>query len=152
MAFRTITAASATFYLSIDLVYPQGVNLQGFGVDDAFIAEMVDSAQVQVGVDAFGVMGYIPREVPMSIRFLAASPSIIVFENWLAAEDQLNDKLRATAIITMPSIGRKYACAFGALMRVSTMAEARRVLQNREWRINWLPQGPGVPAISAAPM
>jgi hypothetical protein len=152
MAFNTITSASATFYLNIALVYPQGVNLIGFGVDDMFVAEMVDAAETQIGADGYGVMGYRPREVPMTIRFLASSPSIVVFENWLAAEDQLNDKLPAAAIITMQSIGRKYACSFGALMRVSTMAEARRVLQNREWRINWLPQGPGIPAISAGPM
>jgi hypothetical protein len=152
MAFNTITSASATFYLTIAQVYPQGVNLIGFGVDDAFVAETVDAAETRVGVDAYGVMGYRPREVPMSIRFLAASPSIVVFENWLAAEDQLNDKLPATAIITQPAVNRKYACAFGALMRVSTLAEARRVLQDREWRITWLPQGPGRPAVSAAPM
>jgi hypothetical protein len=152
MAFNTITSATATFRLSIAQVYPQGQTLIGFGVDDAFVAEMVDAAETQVGVDGYGVMGYRPREVPMSIRFVAASPSVRVFENWLGAEDQLNDKLPASAIITMPSVGLKYACQFGALMRVSSMAEARRVLQNREWRINWLPQGPGQPAISAAPM
>jgi hypothetical protein len=152
MAFDTITSSNVTFYLSITGVYPQGVNLIGFGVDDAFVAEMVDTAETQVGVDAYGVMGYRPREVPMNIRFLAASPSIIVFENWLAAEDQLNDKLPAKAIIRQPSVHRTYACAYGALMRASTMAEARRMLQNREWRINWLPQGPGQPAISAGPL
>lgn len=152
MAFNTITSSSATFLLTVSSLYPQGINLIGFGVDDAFVAEMADAAETQVGVDGYGVMGYRPREIPMSIRFLASSPSIVIFENWLAQEDVLNDKLPASAIITMPSVGRKYACAYGALMRVSTMAEARRVLQNREWRVNWLPQGPGQPAISAAPM
>lgn len=152
MAFNTITSSSATFLLTVQSLYPQGVQLIGFGVDDAFVAEMADAAETQVGVDGYGVMGYRPREIPMSIRFLASSPSIVVFENWQAQEDALNDKLPATAIITMPSVGRKYACQLGALMRVSTMAEARRVLQNREWRISWLPQGPGQPAISAAPM
>lgn len=152
MAFNTITSSNATFQLTVASVYPSGVTLFGFGVDDAFVADISDMAETQVGVDGYGVMGYRPREVPMAIRFLASSPSIIVFENWMATEDQLNDKLAATAIITMPSVGRKYACGLGALMRVSSMAEARRVLQNREWRINWLPQGPGQPAISAAPM
>jgi hypothetical protein len=152
MAFGNITAANSTFRLAIAQVYPQGVTLIGFGVDDAFIAEMVDAAETQIGVDGYGVTGYRPREVPMSVRFFPTSPSIIVFENWLAAEDQINDKLLASAIITMPATGRKYACQSGVLMRVSTMPEVRRVLASREWRINWLPQGPGQPAISAAPM
>jgi hypothetical protein len=152
VAFSTITSASATFLLTVTSLYPQGINLIGFGVDDAFVAEMADAAETQVGVDGYGVMGYRPREIPMSIRFLASSPSVIIFENWLAQEDVLNDKLPASAIILQPSIGRKYTCIYGALMRPSTMAEARRVLQNREFRINWLPQGPGQPAISPAPM
>ena len=152
MGFNTITSANATFYLTVASVYPNGVQLFGFSVDDAFVAETVDAAETQVGVDGYGVMGYRPREVPMSIRFLASSPSIVVFENWLANEDQLNDKLAASAVITMPSVGRKYSMQLGALMRVSTMAEARRVLQAREWRINWLPQGPGQPAVSPAPI
>jgi hypothetical protein len=152
MAFSTITSANATFFLTVTSVYPSGINLIGFGVDDAFVAEIADAAETQVGVDGYGVMGYRPREIPMSIRFLASSPSIVVFENWAAAQDQLNDTLSASAVITMPSIGRKYVCQNGALMRMSSMAEARRVLQTREWKINWLPNGPGQPAISPAPM
>ncbi|HZV27261.1 MAG TPA: hypothetical protein VFG00_13330 [Acidothermaceae bacterium] len=152
MAFNTITSANATFLLSIASIYPTGVPLIGFAVDDAFVAEMADAAETRVGVDGYGVMGYRPREVPMSIKLLPSSVSIVVFENWIAAEDQLNDKLPASAIITMRSVARKYACALGALTRVSSMAEARRMLADREWRINWLPQGPGQPAISASPM
>jgi hypothetical protein len=152
MSFTNITSATATFRLSIAQLYPQGVTLIGFGVDDAFTAEAVDAAETRVGVDGYGVMGYRPREVPMSVRFLAGSDSVRVFEQWLGAEDQLNDKLPASAIILHPSVKLKYACQFGALMRVSTLAETRRVLQDREWRINWLPQGPGRPAVSSAPM
>jgi|SRR5271157_6485724 len=152
MPFNTITSASATFQITIAQVYPQGITLFGFGVDDAFIAEMADSAETQIGVDGYGVAGWRPREVPMTVRFLASSPSVVVFENWDASESQINDKLFASAIILMPTIGRKYSCSYGVLQRSSSMAEVRRVLANREWRINWLPQGPGIPAVSAAPM
>lgn len=152
MAFNTITSANATLQLSIAGIYPQGIQIFGFAVDDAFANEPVDIAETQVGVDAYGVMGFRPNEVQMTIRLFPVSPSIVVFENWFMAEFQLNDKLPASAIILQPSAGRKYACAYGALMRASTMASVRRVLDNREFRITWLPQGPGQPAISAAPM
>jgi hypothetical protein len=154
MAFNTITSASAQFVLTIPNLspYSNGIPLYGFAVDDAFLAEEADAAEVQTGVDGYGVMGFRPQEIPMTISFLASSPSIVVFENWNAAENQLNDKYPASAIITMTSVGRKYACAYGALMRISPMAEARRVLQRRNWRITWLPQGPGQPAISPGPI
>lgn len=152
MPFNTITSASATFNLTIPGVYGNGVQLFGFGVDDAFVAETVDAAETQVGVDGYGVGGYRPREVPMSIRFLASSPSVTVFETWLAQQDQANDIYPCSGVIYMPAVAKKYTMIYGVLMRVSTMAEVRRVLQNREFRINWLPQGPGQPAVSYAPM
>lgn len=148
----SITSANATFLLSIASVYPNGVQIQQFGVDDAFSAEVVDAAETQVGVDAYSAIGYRPREMPMSIRLLANSSSIVVFENWIATEDQLTEKLPCSATILMPSVGRKYTMTLGTLMRISPMAEAKRVLQNREWKINWLPNGPGRPAISSAPI
>lgn len=152
MAFNTITSANATFLLTVAQVYPGGVNVIGFDVDNAFAAQEIDVAETQVGVDGYGVAGFRPAEVPMDVRVLAASPAIVVMENWLMSEYQLNDKLPASLIITLPSIGRKYACQYGVLMRASTMSEVRRVLAGRPFRLNWLPQGPGNPAISAAPM
>jgi hypothetical protein len=151
---RTITSANAVFMLSIQTVYPTPIQLQQFGVDDAFTNEIVPVSETQVGVDGFGVAGYVPRQVPMTIRDLASSgpAGIEIFENWVAAMDALNDVLYANAVISMPSIGRKYTCALGTSGRYSSLADARRVLANREFQIIWLPQGPGVPAISPAPM
>lgn len=150
MAF-TITSANAVFMLAVGGVFPSPVQLQGFGVDDAFTTEMVDASETQVGVDGFGVAGYVPRSPEMTIRLLASSQSFILFEQWVAAQDQLQDVLYANGVISMPAVGRKYTMFMGALMRVSTMADARRVLANREFHIRWLPQGT-VPAISAAPL
>lgn len=147
----TITAANSTFLLGVQSVFPTAQQLQQFGVDDAFIAEPADMAETQVGVDGFGVAGYVPRVVPMTIRFLATSRSLDLFETWIGAMDQQREVLYANGIITYPSLGRKYTLYFGTLRRVSTMADVRRVLANREFHIDWLPQGT-IPAISAAPM
>lgn len=153
----SITSANAVFNLTIagptsgTNLY-SGVPLQMFAVDNAFAAEVVDTAEVEVGVDGYGVAGYRPHEVPMSIRFEAASASLTVFEDWFATQDAINDVLFASAIILMPSIGRQYALPQGVLMRVSTMAEARRILADREFNIHWLPNGPGQPAVQPSAM
>jgi len=152
MAGFTITSANVVFVLTVPGVYPGGVQLQGFGVDEAFTTDLVDANETQVGVDGFGVAGYIPRSPSMTIRLLAsAAVSFSVFENWIAAQDALQDVLYGSAVISMPSVGRKYTCYMGSLMHVSTMADARKVLANREFRVQWLPQG-AIPAISASPM
>lgn len=156
-AGNSVTSANSIFNLTIagpvegTNLY-SGVQLLMFAVDNAFMAEVVDTAEVEVGVDGYGVAGYRPHEVPMTIRFEAASPSLTVFENWFGTQDAINDILFASAIILQPSVGRKYICPMGTLMRISSMAEARRILADREFNIHWLPNGPGQPAISAGPM
>lgn len=152
MPFGTITSANVGFVLTIPGVYPSGVSLIGFGVEDAFTTEAVDMIEVRVGVDGIGVGGLVWREVPMTIRLLAASPSIIVFENWFMAQFQLNDALPCSGIITERSAGRMYVMQYGFAGRLSTMANARKILEDREFQINWLPQGSGNPAIAAMPI
>jgi tail fiber protein gp32 len=147
----SITASNAVLMLSIDSVYPSPIQLQEFGVDDAWTVTAVDATETQVGVDGFGVAGFVPQSPEMMIRFVASSPSVRVFEDWSAAMQQLNDVLYGHLLITMSAVGRKYTCYNGSLMRFSPMADGRRVLQNREFHIKWLPQGT-IPAISAAPM
>ncbi len=147
----SITSANAVLMFGIAGLFPVAQQIQGFGADDAFVAEAADVAETRIGVDGFGVAGYVPRSVPMMIKLLPTSRSITVFENWIAAQDQLGDILEANAVITQPSLGRKYTLYRGVLMRVDTMAAARKVLADREFHLVWLPNGT-IPAISAAPM
>ena len=146
----TITASNVIFMLSVSSVVTTSQQLQQFAADDAFLSEAVDAAEVQVGVDGFGVAGYVPRAPIMPIRFLASSPSVTIFENWIEAQDQLGDVLYAQGSLTYPSVSRKYTLYQGTLMRVQTVPDARRVLGPREFRIQWLPQGT-IPAITSSP-
>lgn len=151
MAFGSITAANSTLTLSIDQVYPGGIAIFGWGVDDAFTAEAVEIGETQVGVDGYGVAGLVYMPAPFRIRLLASSPSIVVFENWIMSEFQVGDKLATSMILSQPGPGRVYTGQLGYLRRISELADARRVLQNREFNIEFLPQGPGQPAISMQP-
>lgn len=148
----TITAVNSVFLLRIPGVYGVAQQLQEYGVDDAFTTDAVEATETQVGVDGVGVAGYIPRSPRMRVRFLASSRSIAIFEDWIAAQDALSEILYADALITISAVGRKYTFNRGALMPVSSLPDARRVLQNREFGIQWLPQGPTLPAITSAPM
>lgn len=148
----TITSANSVLLLGVDSVYPTAQQIQEFGVDDAFTTDLIDTAETQVGVDGYGVGGFVPSSVMMTIRLLASSSSNSVFENWVGAQFTANEIFYANGIITQPSIKRQYTMYRGVLMRVNTLADARRVLQNREFHISWLPNGPGVPAISFTPL
>lgn len=148
----TVTASNVVFLLGIESVFPTAQRLQEFGTDDAFLTTVVDAAEVQIGVDGYGVAGYVPRNPHQTIRLNASSQSIGMFDAWVDAMDALQDVLYCNAVISYPSLRRKFTLFKGSLMRSSSMADARRVLANREFEISWLPQGPGRAAISAAPI
>jgi len=136
MAF-TITSASAIYMLSIDSVFPTPQQLQGFGVDEAFDTEQTDIAEVALGVDGFSAAGWLPRLTPQTITLHAASPSFYIFDDWVAAMDQLKEVLYASATITIPAIKRKYTLQQGTLTRFPTIGSVRRTLQARQFVIVW---------------
>jgi hypothetical protein len=147
----TITSANSVFVLTIPNVFGNGVQLQGFGPDEAFDTADVDAIETQVGVDGTGVGGWLPREVEQTITLLASSPSNAVFDQWIAAQDAIQDVIYASGVIRLPSLSIQYALAQGVLRRYNTTPNARRVLQPRRQMIRWLPQ-PGSPAVTVSPL
>lgn len=147
----SISSDNAVLMIGIPGVYPNAQQIQGFGADDAFTNAAVAVAESRVGVDGFGVGGYVPRSVPMTIRLLPSSLSVLVFENWIKALDALGDVIYCNGQIIMPSVALKYSMPMGLLMDIQTMADARRVLADREFRITWLPNGPQQPAVTSSP-
>lgn len=152
MAKLTITSANSIFMLSIESVFPTPQQLVGFGVDEAFDTEPADMAEVVVGVDNIGVAGWVPRLVTQTITLLAASPSFTIFEDWVQAQDAIQEVLYASATVTLPSIGRKYAFTKGALSRYPALPNVRRTLQQRQFTIVWMPPGNSLPPMTSAPV
>lgn len=146
----SITSANSVFMVQVPGAVSGLTQLQQFSADDAFLMNVVEATEVMVGVDGYGTAGYIPRSPMQTIRLLADSISIAVFENWIAAMDSIQDVLYMNATIKLPSIKRIYTLYVGSPMNFSTMADAKKVLQNREFEVRWLPQGL-TPAITFAP-
>jgi hypothetical protein len=147
----SITSASSIVMLSVASVFPTPQQLRGFGVDEAFDTEPSDAAEVALGVDGFAAAGWVPRNVVQTYTLHAASPDFTLFEDWVAAQDQIQEILYASATITIPALKRKYAFAQGALTRFPALPNARRTLQQRQFVITWMPAPGGVPAITASP-
>lgn len=148
----TITSANSVFMLAITGVYATPQQLMAFGVDEAFDTEAGETAEVVVGVDNYGVAGWRPRTFRQTVTLLASSPSFLIFENWIAAMDQINEVLYASAIVSIPAIARKYTFPQGALTRYPPLPNVRRTLQQRQFEITWMPQGLGQPAVTSAPL
>jgi hypothetical protein len=151
MAALTITSASSIVMLSVASVFPTAQQLRGFGVDEAFDTEPTEAAEVQLGVDGFAAAGWVPRLVVQTFTLHAASPDFTIFEDWIAAQDLIEEVLYAAATITIPAIKRKYNFAQGALTRFPSLPNARKTLQQRQFTITWMPPSTGLPAVTSAP-
>lgn len=147
----TITSANSVFMLGVAGLFVPAVQLQGWGVDEAFDTEAVDAAETQLGVDATGVSGWVPREISQTLTFLASSASCDVFDSWIAAQDAIEDVIYATGNIRAPSLGKQWAMPQGTLKRYPTAPNAKKVFMPRAYTIIWQPQ-PGVPAMTVSPI
>ena len=134
---NTITSANSVYTLTIPGLYSSPQTLGGYMADAAFETETADVAELVRGVDGVLSAGFIYFNTVQTISIMPDSPSSVIFETWLATEGTLTEKLAASASISIPSIGRKYACSNGFLTSIVQIPSARRVLQGRPFRITW---------------
>lgn len=137
MVDRTITAANAVYMLDIPGLYPVPQRLQGFGTDSAFDTDASEPAETMMGVDGILSAGFVPFMTRQTITLQADSPSVLIFEDWLAAMKQAREVLFANATIVLPSVGRKYTNTRGVVTSVPAIPGTRKVLQPRAFVITW---------------
>ena len=133
----SITSANAVITLTIPLVLPVPVQLQGFAADDIFDTDEVEFATTIMGVDGILSGGKVFSMTPWNISLQADSPSQATFEAWVAAQDALGDVVVAQGNATLTGIGRSYQMVTGFLVRGKRMPDAKKTLMPRKWRIDW---------------
>lgn len=125
----SITSANAQLTLtvrnSIGIVVGP-FTVEGYAQDAAFAVEVVDAAEVLMGVDGRMAAGRLPRISRHTISLMANSPSIALFEAWDNAQRVLGDVLVAEGVLAAPSLGKAYALVKGALTRLTPIPTARR--------------------------
>lgn len=136
MAF--ITSANSEFTLTIPGVFSGPVILQGYAVDDAFDTANVKPAEAKIGVDGRKSSGFTPYLVPMKIHFMADSPSIDIFDQWLGALNAAKDDLPASqGSIWSPSLGKAWALTNGTLTESSVVPNAKKLFEAQEYEITF---------------
>ena len=130
----SITSANAVFYLTIGGLYPP-TKLQEWAVDDAFTAEPIAMAETAMTIDGTLAAGFINAESPMTIAFVASSPSCLIFDTWAAASKALQDIYPAIGVITIPGLGMSYALTRGILKTFPPIAPAKKVMGQRQFGV-----------------
>ena len=138
MAFtRTITAANSIYLFTIPGVYDQPQQLQGYSTDAAFETAASEAIEAMKGVDGRMSSGFVPFMTEQTINLQADSVSNQIFEDWWNAQKQAREVFPCSALITLPSLKRKYTCTNGVLRSYTSIPGSRKTLQPRPAVILW---------------
>lgn len=111
--------------------------VEGFASDDAFMADAVDIAEAQMGVDGKMSVGYTPYITKQTITLQADSPSIVLFETIVGAQNTLRTPVFLDAVLALSSVQKSYVFKLGALTRVTPFPAGKKVLQPMQYEISW---------------
>lgn len=137
MVLKTLTAANAVLQISVAGLFTTPQQIQGFANDEAFNFDDVDTAETVMGVDGVLSTGWVPKELVQTIMLQADSPSIDLFEDWYASQQQARENLIASGTVIYPSVQRQYNLVRGTLRGYSPTPGAKRILQPRKFSIVW---------------
>lgn len=140
----SITSATAIVMLSIPPLFPIPQQLQGFGADDVYDTDPLESAEVSMGVDGRLSAGFVFVPVRQNYTLQADSPSIFVFDAWWAAQQQARDIYYATGIVVLSSVGKKWAMTRGVLSSYKPLPDAKKKLDPQKFAITWESTFPAV--------
>jgi hypothetical protein len=133
----TITSASAVITLTIPLIYPTPVQLQGFAADDIYDSDDVDITETSMGVDGILSGGMVFSPISQTFSFQADSQSVQIFETWAAQQIQGVEAYAANGRTTLRTVGRSYVSTTGWLQKGPRMPSAGKTLKPRKWTIIW---------------
>jgi hypothetical protein len=133
----TITSANSVISMSVQGLFGTPVQLQGYSTDKAWDTAAVVVSETQIGVDGRKTAGLVFNPIKQTFSFQADSPSVGFFEQIYAAQRAARDVYYIAATIDLPSTGESYICNKGTLEDYNAVASAGKVLNAREFSINW---------------
>lgn len=128
-----ITSANAKLILTVDELFPQGIELQQFSADQSFSPDAVQIAETRMGVDGFMAAGMTPNIKQVTITLEASSPSRKPLTTLYKAMDVNRKIYNCTLTARIPSIGSTYVWSNGVLQSGAPAAASQKVLAPTTW-------------------
>ncbi|EBI2217019.1 hypothetical protein NXJ12_003302 [Salmonella enterica] len=134
---NTITAADAIITLTVNNLYPSGVQLQGFAADNVYGTDPLVLAETVRGIDGKLSAGFVYSNIIQTFHIMPDSPSRDIFDTWSTTSRTSRAVFRCNAVVLLPAIGRKYTCVNGVLKQWKALPDAARTLQPGQAVIEW---------------
>jgi len=133
----SITSSNSVVQITVPLVFPAPMQLQGFSADDIYGTDPINSAEVMMGVDGRQSAGFVYVSVKQNFTLNPDSLSNDVFDAWWAASQAAGEILECDGLIVLKSIGTKFTMTNGVLTSYQPLPDGKRTLQARRHEITW---------------
>ena len=128
-----ITSANATVILTVDELFPAGVQLQQFGTDQSYSQGDLTVAEDRMGVDGRLVAGWVPSIKTVTITLEASSPSYGAMAQLFRACERKRGIFQCSLVARVPSIGRTFTWTSGVLKSGTLVPAGKKVLEPTSW-------------------
>lgn len=128
-----ITSANATAILTVENIFPAGIELQMFGTDQALSMDAIDVTETRKGVDGKLVAGYVPVIYPVTVTLEAASPSTASLATVWQAMAANKRVYSCNLVCTVPSIKSVFTWSVGVMKSGSPFPSLEKVLAPTTW-------------------
>lgn len=132
-----ITCANASAVLTVEQIYPSGIELQMFATDQAIGMNGVNVAETRKGVDGRLVGGFVPAIYPVNITLEAASPSRQALATLWQAMTHNKRVYACNLLCTVPSIGVVYTWSIGILKNGAPFPAMQKTLAPTTWQFDF---------------
>ncbi len=133
----TITSANSVLTLVAAGLFPTPIQIKGYASDKAFATEMLELAEIQMGVDGRMTAGYTPNPTKQTITLQADSPSKDFFTILTQATKTARDVYYLSGTLALPSTGENFTFIRGVLTSAKQLPDAQKVLQPVEYVLTW---------------
>lgn len=133
----TLTSANSVLMLAVGGVFPVPQKIEGYASESAFTFDVAKPALVTMGVDGRMSASYVPVPRVQTIMIQPDSPSLRIFEIWMAACESAREMFYANGTLNVPSIDRKYTLTRGVLTQIPPAPDAKATLQFMTFQITW---------------
>lgn len=134
MALGNITSANAVIVMTVEDLYPAGVQLQQFATDQAMDSDDHEYAQSRMGVDGNLAAGYVPNPWTVNIMLEASSPSLAVMQTLAQAMRTNRRTYEISLTVTIPALKQVHTFRSGVLTSGKDLPAVKKTLDPTSWR------------------
>lgn len=128
-----VTAANAQLILTVDELYPAGIQLQHFSADGIFSSDPIEMTETRRSVDGKMVAGVIKNISSVTVTLEAASPSVAALEYVRDCMEANNRPYECTLTCYIPSLDVTRTFVKGVLKSAPPVSAAQRTMQPTQW-------------------